>query len=80
LLIVEGALGEGSAWGLPTPLGLGLRPQPAAAGLVGWGGSAKAVWYVSGGHCIPLRILQHGIARQLLTALANDCGSNLVFS
>lgn len=38
--------------------------QPVLEGLVGCGGNEKAVWYLVGGHWVPLSILQHEITRQ----------------
>lgn len=55
---VKGALGDGSTWRLPLLWGWDSA-QPVPEDLVGCGGNDKAVWYLSGGHWLPLSILQH---------------------
>lgn len=62
LLAVDGALGE-AAFGEFHSSGAGTD-QHVPEGLVGCGDSDRAIWYLSGGHWLPLRILQHETAKQ----------------
>lgn len=63
LVVLEGALGDGSTWRLPLLWGWD-SDLPVPEDLVRCGGNHMAVWYLSEGHWLPLRILKHVITRQ----------------
>lgn len=62
LMVLEGALGDGSTWSLALLWGWD-SDQPVPEDLVRCGGNDRAVWYLSEGHWLPLRILKHEITR-----------------